>query len=89
MPAPSPATGPAVREQPVNIRETAGLLCALTVKRSYADRLKARFMRQRTNASLFSIFLRFRLYDIWLIGLRHSIVARMLVASIADLTIIG
>ena len=85
MPAPSLATGPAVCEQQANIRETTEQSFALTVKRSYAVRLKARFMRQRTNASLFSIFLRIRLYDFWLIRLHHSIVARTLVASIADL----
>ena len=67
MPAPSLATGPAVCEQQANIRETTEQSFALTVKRSYAVRLKARFMRQRTNASLFSIFLRIRLYDFWLI----------------------
>jgi len=72
MPALSAATGPAVCEQQANIRETAGLMFALTVKRSYAVRLKARFMRQRTNASLFSIFLRIRLYDLWLIDLATS-----------------
>ena len=67
MPALSAAIGPAVCEQQANIRETTEQSFALTVKRSYAVRLKARFMRQRTNASLFSIFLRIRLYDFWLI----------------------
>ena len=67
MPALSAAIGPAVCEQQANIRETTEQSFALTVKRSYAVRLKARFTRQHTNASLFSIFLRIRLYDFWLI----------------------
>ena len=86
MPALSAAIGPAVCEQRVNICATTEQSFAFAVKRSYAVRLKARFTRQRTNASLFSIFLRIRLYDSWLIRLRHSIVARTLMASIADLT---
>jgi hypothetical protein len=73
MPARSLAIGPAVCEQLMCIRQTPGLLSALYVKRLYADRLKARFMRQRTDASLFSSFLHFRLYAIWLIGLHRSI----------------
>ena len=38
--------------------------CALSVKRWYVVRLEARFNRQRTNVSLFSIFLLGRLYDL-------------------------
>ena len=73
MPARSLAIGPAVCEQPKYIRATAGLLSAIYVKRLNADRFKARFMRQRLDASLFSSFLHFCLYDIWLIGLHRSI----------------